>query len=250
MIKNLKIFTLSFAALAFLGACDSNKESGSSSATEGGDFTLRTEADSISYVIGRNTALNLQSQPFDVNAEGLRQGIADAFAGIDSTVITVEEGDELIKKLQQRLQAEAMQKQMEAANSGAGKENEEAGKAFLEENKSKEGVQVTESGLQYKVIEEGSGESPTASDRVKVHYEGQLIDGTVFDSSYERGEPATFPVNGVIPGWVEGLQLMKEGAKYQLFIPSDLAYGLRGAGGDIGPNATLIFDVELIEIVE
>ena len=124
----------------------------------------------------------------------------------------------------------------------------EKGEKFLAENKTKEGVKTTPSGLQYKVLKEGSGKSPTATDTVVCHYRGTLLDGTEFDSSYKRGEPAEFPLNHVIPGWTEGVQLMKEGAKYQFFIPSNLAYGSRGAGGVIGPDATLIFEVELIKI--
>ena len=127
-------------------------------------------------------------------------------------------------------------------------DNLEAGQQFLEENKSKEGVTVLDSGLQYKVIESGEGGQPGPTDRVTVHDKGTLIDGTEFDSSYGRGEPLTFPVNGVIAGWVEALQLMKEGDKWQLYIPSELAYGSRGAGGVIGPNSTLVFDVELIKV--
>ena len=126
--------------------------------------------------------------------------------------------------------------------------NSEAGKAFLAENAKREEVTTTASGLQYEVLLEGEGDSPKATDEVTVHYHGTLIDGSVFDSSVERGQPATFPVNGVIPGWIEALQLMKPGAKYKLFIPSDLAYGERGAGQMIGPNSTLIFEVELISI--
>ncbi len=129
-------------------------------------------------------------------------------------------------------------------------ENLEAGKAFLEGNKSKEGVKTTESGLQYKVLKEGEGKSPGVSDRVRVHYEGTKIDGTIFDSSYKRGEPATFQADQVIKGWTEGLQLMKAGGKYRLFIPADLAYGVRGAGKEIGPNEVLQFDVELLEVLD
>jgi FKBP-type peptidyl-prolyl cis-trans isomerase FklB len=136
--------------------------------------------------------------------------------------------------------AEEMQKLSE--------KNKADGEKFLAENAKKEGVKVLPSGLQYKVITPGTGKSPKATDTVTTHYKGMLIDGTEFDSSYKRGEPATFPVSGVIPGWTEALQLMKEGAKWQLFLPSNLAYGERGAGRDIGPNATLIFEVELISV--
>jgi len=129
-----------------------------------------------------------------------------------------------------------------------GEKNMTEGPKFLEENKAKEGVVILPSGLQYKVITEGTGKSPKATDKVKVHYRGTLINGKEFDSSFKRNQPAEFPVNGVIKGWTEALQLMKEGSKWELYIPSDLAYGARGAGGDIGPNATLIFEVELLEV--
>jgi len=138
-------------------------------------------------------------------------------------------------------EAEAMAKEM-------GEKNLKEGEAFLQENAKREGVVALPSGLQYEVIEEGTGKSPKPGDEVTVHYRGTLVDGTVFDSSYERGEPVTFPVEGVIPGWTEALQLMKEGAKWKLFIPPSLAYGERGAGQVIGPNATLLFEVELISV--
>ncbi len=134
------------------------------------------------------------------------------------------------------------------ANATSPSENKAAGEAFLAENAKKENIITTASGLQYMIIEHGEGVSPSASDNVTVHYKGTTIDGTVFDSSYDRGAPATFPLNRVIAGWTEGLQLMKEGAKYRFFIPSELAYGERGAGRDIGPNSALIFDVELIKV--
>lgn len=134
------------------------------------------------------------------------------------------------------------------ANAKSPDENKAEGAAFLAENGKKEGVITTKSGLQYKVLTEGEGAAPSATDNVTVNYKGTTIDGNEFDSSYKRGTPATFPLNRVIPGWTEGLQLMKEGAKYQFYIPSDLAYGSRGAGRDIGPNSTLIFDVELIKV--
>jgi len=134
------------------------------------------------------------------------------------------------------------------ANAKSAEENLNEGKAFLEKNAKEEGIKVTVTGLQYKVLTEGTGAMPSATDNVTVHYKGTTLDGKTFDSSYDRGEPATFPLNRVIAGWTEGLQLMKETAKYRFFIPSELAYGSRGAGAGIGPNATLIFDVELIKI--
>jgi FKBP-type peptidyl-prolyl cis-trans isomerase FklB len=148
-----------------------------------------------------------------------------------------------MQKVMETFQQKQMEKQM-----AAGDKNEKAGQDFLAANKKKEGVTETASGLQYKVVKPGSGDKAKATDTVVVHYKGTLINGTEFDSSYKRNEPATFPVNRVIPGWTEALQLMNVGSKYQLAIPSKLAYGQRGAGGAIGPNETLLFDVELIEI--
>ena len=144
---------------------------------------------------------------------------------------------------------EALESKRQESEAAAAKVNEEAGKSYLEENGKRAEVVTTPSGLQYEVLEEGNGAQPSAGDQVKVHYTGRLIDGTVFDSSVERGEPATFGVTQVIPGWVEALQLMKAGSKWRLHIPSNLAYGPQGAGGIIGPNSTLIFDVELLEVI-
>ncbi|PYJ26308.1 MAG: hypothetical protein DME90_12025 [Verrucomicrobia bacterium] len=140
------------------------------------------------------------------------------------------------------------EKDMEQKQKDAGDKNKTEGAKFLEENKKKEGVKTTASGLEYKVIKEGTGAQPKATDMVTVNYRGTLIDGTEFDSSYKRGQPATFPLNGVIKGWTEGLQLMKQGGKYQFFVPSNLAYGERAVGPDIAPNATLIFEVELLDV--
>ena len=151
-------------------------------------------------------------------------------------------------RIDSRKAQQIVNERLTAMQEEAGKAARETGEAFLADNAKKEGVVTTESGLQYMVLTEGSGKHPVATDRVKCHYEGRLIDGTVFDSSYRRGEPATFPLNGVIAGWTEGLQLMGEGAKFRFFIPYNLAYGARGAGESIPPYAALVFDVELIEV--
>lgn len=198
--------------------------------------------DRVSYGIGMNIGRDFSNQEIQVNAELLAQGIKDAQAG-GNTLMSEEEVKQTIAELQQILQAKQAAKVKEL-----GEANQKAGADFLAANAKKEGVKTTASGLQYQVIEEGSGKIPAATDKVKVHYRGTLVDGTEFDSSYQRGEPAVFPVNGVIKGWTEALQLMKEKAKYRLFIPAGLAYGERGAGPVIGPQSTLIFDVELLEV--
>ncbi len=199
---------------------------------------LKSTKDRISYIIGRDMASNLAKQGIEVEAEAFMAGFKEVAAGKPSSLSQAE-----VQQAMMALQQEMSQKQ-----GASGSENKQQGEAFLAENKEKEGVKTLESGLQYQILQEGSGKSPAASDRVTTHYHGTLIDGTVFDSSYERGQPATFPVNGVIAGWTEALQLMKEGAKWRLFIPSELAYGSQGAGDAIGPNTTLIFDVELISV--
>ncbi|MEK9543204.1 MAG: FKBP-type peptidyl-prolyl cis-trans isomerase, partial [Luminiphilus sp.] len=178
----------------------------------------------------------------DVDAYAL--GMKDAFEGAEPR-LTEEEITAEMMAFQERMQAEREAEQ-ELLSAG----NAEAGAAFLAENAQREGVVVTDSGLQYEVIEAGTGASPGTDDQVEVHYRGTLIDGTVFDSSYDRGETVTFGVTQVIAGWTEALQLMQEGAKYKLYIPSDLAYGAGGAGQLIGPNSTLVFEVELIDVVE
>lgn len=206
------------------------------------DESLKDMKDKRSYCIGLDIGQNLKDGMFELNIDHLLSGIRDSYAGNDWKV-TQEEMVQILSEFQQELQQKQMEMQQKAAS-----DNMAAGKAFLDENAKKEGVKVTESGLQYKEITPGTGNKPTATDKVKVHYSGTLIDGTVFDSSIERGEPVVFGVNQVIPGWSEAIQLMNEGAKYQVFIPSDLAYGPRGAGQAIGPNATLIFDIELIKV--
>lgn len=204
---------------------------------------IETDMDKISYSIGWDIGQNLSSTLVkDFNLELILQGMRDAQSESDSKMTE----DEMMAALMnfQELMMTAQQNEMERKQS----ENLTKGQAFLAENAQKEGVITTESGLQYKVIEEGTGARPTASSEVTVHYRGTLIDGTEFDSSFRRGQPVTFPVNGVIAGWTEALQLMREGAKYELYIPSNLGYGERGTQGPIGPNAVLIFEVELLEV--
>lgn len=199
--------------------------------------------DRISYALGLSMGNNFRSSGIKtINVQDFADGVAAVFEGAQPKMSYDE------AKLEIKNFFEAMEAEQRAAAAKMGEVNEAAGKKFLEENGKRVEVNVTPSGLQYEVIKEGTGKQPAASDSVTVHYTGKLIDGTVFDSSVERGEPATFGVTQVIPGWVEALQMMKEGAKWRLFIPSQLAYGPNGAGNIIGPNSTLIFDVELIKV--
>ncbi|PWL63416.1 MAG: peptidylprolyl isomerase [Bacteroidales bacterium] len=199
--------------------------------------------DRISYALGLSMGNNFRSSGIKtLNVQDFADGVAAVFEGVQPKM-TYDEAKLEIKNF-----FEAMEAEQQAAAAKMGEVNEAAGKKFLEENGKRVEVNVTPSGLQYEVLQEGTGKQPVASDSVTVHYTGKLIDGTVFDSSVERGVPATFGVTQVIPGWVEALQLMKEGAKWRLFIPSQLAYGPQGAGNIIGPNSTLIFDVELIKV--
>ena len=203
---------------------------------------LKTDKEKISYSIGMDIGGNLRRGSVEVDPDMLSKGLKDSYGG-GKTILTEDEARKAIADFQKALmakKAETMQKQ--------GEKNKAEGAKFLAENAKKEGVKVLPSGLQYKEITPGKGKSPKTADTVTTHYKGTLIDGTEFDSSYKRGQPATFPVSGVIAGWTEALQLMKEGAKWQLFVPSNLAYGEKGAGQVIGPNATLIFEVELISV--
>ncbi len=195
-----------------------------------------------SYSIGINLGSQLSRTKDDIDLDSVILGVQDAFAG-EKPRLTIEE----IQQVMQEFQAQMQQKQMEKM-AAISKQNKEEGKAYLAKNKTKKGVKTLESGLQYRVIKAGKGESPKASDTVVTHYRGNLINGQVFDSSYKRGEPATFPVNGVIPGWTEALQKMKVGGKWELVIPAELAYGSQGAGQIIGPDSVLIFEIELLEI--
>ncbi|WP_226703458.1 FKBP-type peptidyl-prolyl cis-trans isomerase [Microbulbifer elongatus] len=223
-----------------LAGCNKQESAGSA------DIKLESQEQKVSYIIAEDMANRLKSQEVALDPNIVAMALNDVASGRESR-LSEEEKQEVIKVFQESMQAkqkELMAKQ-EAEFKASADKNLEEGKKFLEENAKKEGVQTTDSGLQYKVITAGTGASPTETSVVEVDYKGTLIDGTEFDSSYKNGKPVQFPVNGVIKGWTEALQLMKEGAKWELYIPSDLAYGPGGAGGLIGPNATLIFEVEL-----
>lgn len=223
MKKGLYIILASTLALG-LGACTK--------------VQLNTDKKKASYAIGQQLGNNFKQQGLEVDADVLAASIKDAAAGKNQM------SKEDMQKAMMNLQGETQKKQQEL-----GEKNKKAGEEFLEKNKTAEGVKVTKSGLQYIMEKEGDGKSPTAKDTVECNYVGTLIDGTKFDSSYDRGEPATFPLSGVIPGWTEGIPLMKVGGKIKLFVPSDLAYGAGGRPG-IPPNSVLIFEVELLKIVK
>ena len=240
-MKFNRLFLALPVALTLVNCNDSKMSSG-------GDAELKTFKDSVSYIIGANTGAQFKQALGDnpdefFDMEIYMQGVETALT--DSVEMPQADMRRIMNEFQTKLRAKQQEEQ--AAKAAANKEKEEA---FLAENAEKEGVQTTESGLQYKVIQEGDGVSPAETDQVQVNYEGKLLDGTVFDSSYERQQPATFGVNQVISGWTEGLQLMKEGAKYEFYIPADLAYGQRGSGPKIGPGETLIFTVELLDVID
>jgi len=209
-----------------------------------GPAGLKEQKEKVSYVIGVDIGKALQKQGVAIDPDLVARGIKDGVSGGKLLM-----SDQEIKETMTAFQKEMRAKQ-EMALKQAGEKNKREGEAFLAENKIKEGVKTLPSGLQYKVIKAGSGKKPKATDTVVTHYKGTLLDGTEFDSSYKRNQPATFKVNGVIRGWTEALQLMEEGAQWVLYVPAALAYGERGAGPQIGPNATLIFEVELISVQE
>ncbi len=200
--------------------------------------------DQLSYALGLSMGNNFKASGIEsINVQDFADGVAAVYDGM-APKMSYDEAKAVIQKYFGEMEA----KQQEAAKK-AGEANLQAGEAFLSENGKRPEVKTTGSGLQYEVLQEGNGSVPTSADQVEVHYTGKLIDGTIFDSSVERGVPATFGVTQVIPGWVEALQLMKAGSKWRLFIPSQLAYGPQGAGNVIGPNSTLIFDVELLKVI-
>jgi FKBP-type peptidyl-prolyl cis-trans isomerase FklB len=206
------------------------------------DVELKSFAQKLSYVLGQQIGNNIKESPTEIDVDIFVRGIKDSLKGSKS-LLNEEETNEIRQEFSRQIQ-ESRNQQVAVLS----EKNLKDGQAFLAENKQKEGIVTTDSGLQYKVLKKGDGPKPLATDKVTVHYRGALLDGTEFDSSYKRGQPASFQVGGVIRGWTEALQLMNVGSKYQLFIPSDLAYGQRGAGQRIGPNSMLIFDVELLSI--
>jgi FKBP-type peptidyl-prolyl cis-trans isomerase FklB len=238
-MKFLQVSVLSLLALTFFG-CDSGGSKRVSS--------LKNDKERVSYVLGLTIGKDFKQQAIDIDPNILAQGMSDALSGSQPLL-----NDEEVNKTILAFQSQMMEKQQAAMSQRAndmaqqGEKSKKEGQAFLAKNKTQPGVKTTASGLQYKVIKEGKGKSPKATDMVTVHYRGTLVDGTEFDSSYKRNEPATFPLNGVIKGWTEGVQLMKPGAKYQFFIPSDIAYGAEGRPPQIPPNSVLIFEIELLE---
>ncbi len=205
---------------------------------------LKTDKEKVSYIIGHQIGTDFDRNAVDVDLDKLLLGLKDG-KGKKKSQISPDDSQKVMDSFRKNLQAKAEAKQKEA-----GDKNSKEGKKFLDENKKKADVKTTPSGLQYQVLTEGKGNNPKATDTVTVHYKGTLLDGTEFDSSYSRKEPASFPLNGVIKGWTEGLQLMKAGSKYKFFIPAELAYGDNGSPPKIGPNSTLIFEVELLSIAE
>ncbi|MCU0285502.1 MAG: FKBP-type peptidyl-prolyl cis-trans isomerase [Acidobacteria bacterium] len=237
-MKRLTVFVMFVGILLLMVlGCQAGNEGGNKK------VTLDTEKAKVSYGIGFSMGESLKPIKDEVELETVLQGLRDGLQGGDKAQMNPEDIKKTLIEFQQK-QSEIMVKKRQES---AGK-NKAEGEAFLKENAKKEGVVTTGSGLQYKALIQGTGPTPKATDMVKVHYRGTLLDGTEFDSSYKRGQPATFALNRVIPAWTEGVQLMKVGAKYMFFAPANLAYGERGAGQNIGPNSTLIFEVELLGI--
>ena len=226
------------------GAPQTAKVMDAAATTADAPVVLASTKDSLSYALGMNIGMNLKMQNFDIDPVILTKALMGRYQE-QATALNEEQAMNLIMAYQQKAQ-----EKQQAEQAVIGEKNKAEGEAFLAENKKREGVKVTESGLQYEVIKMGEGPKPTKSDKVKTHYHGTLINGKVFDSSKQRGEPVEFPVTGVIPGWVEALQLMPVGSVWKLYIPSALAYGERGVSADIGPNTVLIFEIELLEIVK
>lgn len=237
MSKTFRLLAV-VAAVSLVAACAKK---------EGGDASgLSTDSQKFGYAIGVDLGRSLQPVKDDVDLAALKQGIDDVYANpTDPSKLKLD--DKAREEVKQTV-AKAMQEKQVTQRADQAKKNEEDGKKFLAENGKKAGVKTTASGLQYEVLGEGKGDHPKASDKVTVHYKGTLLNGETFDSSYDRGQPVTFPLANVIPGWTEGVQLMTVGSKYKFYIPAALAYGERGAGAKIGPNSTLVFEVELLGV--
>jgi FKBP-type peptidyl-prolyl cis-trans isomerase FklB len=209
--------------------------------------TLDTNQQQVSYIIGRDLARNFAQQGLELDIDTLAAALKEGLAG-EPSQLTQEQMQAAMQQLQEQLGGSEDEDDEDTQDPNTMSNNKAEGEAFLAENAQKPGVTTLPSGLQYEIITEGTGAKPTLRSSVTTHYHGTLPSGKVFDSSYQRGQPATFPVNGVIAGWTEALQLMPEGSKWRLYIPSDLAYGKRGAGRDIGPDSALVFDVELLKV--
>ena len=233
MRKSILFYVFLFSLAVMISGCKKGFKFGS------GDYELDNETDTISYVIGMDVGENLSSQEIDINPQAFMQGLVDALE--ENAIFDEQDKQRVIMALNQQMQMKQMDKMKNESE-----DYKKQGAEFLAKNRKENGVVELPSGLQYKIIKEGKGDKPKETDIVTVHYRGKLLDGTVFDASYERGEPATFPLNQVIRGWTEGVQLMSPGAVYEFYIPSDLAYGDRGAGEMIPAGSTLIFEVELI----
>jgi FKBP-type peptidyl-prolyl cis-trans isomerase FklB len=238
-MKKIHILTFSLLLVIF-GACGKAAGAAAAKPLKAGD--LDSQKKKVSYAIGLDIGKNFKERAMDVDMEILIQGLRDA-QGSGLPLLGSEEIQKVMTQFQQDMMKAEQEKRMGQAQVNKAKEE-----AFLKENAQKPGIKVTASGLQYRVISTGTGPLPKLTDTVKVHYRGTLLNGSEFDSSYKRNQPAVFPLNGVIKGWTEALQLMKVGSKWQIFLPASLAYGEQGAGQVIGPNATLVFDVELLSI--
>lgn len=250
----MKTRTLAVVAVSLfaLSACKDDKAvtpAPAAAATPAAASGLSTQAQKVSYILGMNIGSQFKANQVPLDESSFVAGIKTAVDGGEPK-LTKEDIQQTMQAFQAEMQKkqEEAQKAEQAATAAAAENNKKAGEKFLADNKAKPGVVTTASGLQYKVLTEGKGAKPKATDTITVNYRGTLIDGTEFDSSYKRNEPATFALNAVIPGWIEGLQLMPEGSKWEIYVPSELAYGAGGTGGPIGPNATLIFEVELMKI--
>lgn len=244
-----RILILLAIAFFLVSSCQETQEQKPTAEKEMTKADLKTEKDKMNYAVGLSMGSRLKMDGFELNLEIFQEGMKDGFTG-RKQLLNEEETREITKAMQQKMMAKkrAQHMQQMQERKKQGEANKEKGTKFLEENKAKEDVVTLESGLQYQILKKGTGASPKATDTVKCHYKGTTIDGKEFDSSYKRGEPATFALNRVIKGWTEGLQLMKEGGQWRFFIPSGLAYGERGSGPNIGPNEVLIFEIELLGI--